>query len=61
MDALYFTDYTLLTIGLGNIAPQTHLGRSLLFPYAILGITSLGFLVTTIASFADQMRELKLR
>jgi hypothetical protein len=61
MDALYFTDYTLLTIGLGNIAPQTHLGRSLLFPYATLGITSLGFLVTAVASFTDQMREMKLR
>lgn len=60
MDALYFTDYTLLTIGLGDIAPQTHLGRSLLFPYATLGITSLGFLVTAVASFTDQMRELKL-
>lgn len=59
--ALYFTDYTLLTIGLGNIAPQTHLGRSLLFPYAAVGITSLGFLITATASFTDQMREMKLR
>jgi hypothetical protein len=61
MDALYFTDYTLLTIGLGNLAPRTHLGRSLLFPYATLGITSLAFLVTAVASFTDQMREMKLR
>lgn len=61
MDALYFTDYTLLTIGLGNLAPQTHLGRSLLFPYATLGITSLGFVITAVASFMDQMRELKLK
>ncbi|OKL55397.1 hypothetical protein UA08_09336 [Talaromyces atroroseus] len=60
MDALYFTDYTLLTIGLGNLVPKTHLGRSLLFPYATLGITSLGFIVTAVASFTDQMRELKL-
>ncbi|KAJ5370127.1 uncharacterized protein N7496_006219 [Penicillium cataractarum] len=59
--ALYFTDYTLLTIGLGNIVPQTHLGRSLLFPYAAAGITSLGFLITATASFTDQMREMKLR
>lgn len=61
MDALYFTDYTLLTIGLGNIAPQTHLGRSLLFPYAALGITSLGFIITAVASYTDQMRELTLK
>ncbi|GAM37321.1 ion channel [Talaromyces pinophilus] len=60
MDALYFTDYTLLTIGFGNLVPKTHLGRSLLFPYATFGITSLGFIVTAVASFTDQMRELKL-
>lgn len=61
MDALYFTDYTLLTIGLGNLVPQTHLGRSLLFPYATLGITSLGLVITAVTSFTDQMRELKLK
>lgn len=61
MDGLYFTDYTLLTIGLGNLVPKSHLGRSLVFPYATLGITSLGFIVTAVASFTDQMRELKLK
>ncbi|KAJ6031427.1 hypothetical protein N7540_002159 [Penicillium herquei] len=61
MDALYFTDYTLLTIGVGNLTPKTHLGRSVLFPYAVLGITSLAFLVSSVASFAYHMRELKLR
>ncbi|KAJ5404190.1 hypothetical protein N7509_004061 [Penicillium cosmopolitanum] len=61
MDALYFTDYTLLTIGIGNITPKTHLGRSLLFPYATLGIISLAFFITAVASFTDQMRDLKLK
>jgi hypothetical protein len=61
MDALYFTDYTLLTIGLGNLVPETHLGRSLLFPYATLGITSLGFIITAVTSFTDRMREFKLK
>ncbi|KUL90842.1 hypothetical protein ZTR_00785 [Talaromyces verruculosus] len=61
MDGLYFTDYTLLTIGLGNLVPKSHLSRSLVFPYATLGITSLGFIVTAVASFTDQMRELKLK
>ncbi|KAJ5999999.1 hypothetical protein N7481_000408 [Penicillium waksmanii] len=61
IDALYFTDYTLLTIGIGNISPKTHLGRSLLFPYATLGIISLAFFITAVASFTDQMRELKLK
>ncbi|KAI2786015.1 hypothetical protein POX_h09780 [Penicillium oxalicum] len=60
MDSLYFTDYTVLTIGIGNIVPQTHLGRSLLFPYATLGIISLGLVVTAVMSVTDQMRELRL-
>lgn len=61
MDSLYFTDYTLLTIGLGNLVPQTHLGRSLLFPYATLGIISLGLVIAAVASFTDQMREFRLK
>ncbi|KAL3489992.1 TOK2 potassium channel [Aspergillus germanicus] len=61
MDALYFTDYTVLTIGIGNIAPKTHLGRSLLFPYATAGTICLGVLVVSVASFANDMRALKLK
>jgi potassium channel subfamily K len=61
MDALYFTDYTLLTIGIGNIVPQTHLGRSLLFPYAAGGIIALGLVISSIVSFAKNMRNMKLR
>ncbi|KAJ5765919.1 hypothetical protein N7520_005478 [Penicillium odoratum] len=61
MDALYFTDYTVLTIGIGNITPQTHLGRSLLFPYATAGIISLGFVISGVASFTNQVKNLKLR
>lgn len=37
LDAVYWADFTLLTVGIGDIAPLTHLGRSLLFPYAIGG------------------------
>lgn len=61
MDALYFTDYTLLTIGIGNFVPRTHLGRSLLFPYATGGIISLGLVITSVTSFASVMRGMKLR
>ncbi|KAJ5560639.1 hypothetical protein N7513_003038 [Penicillium frequentans] len=61
MDSLYFTDYTFLTIGIGNFAPKTHLGRSLLFPFATMGITSLGLVITSVASFSDKMREIKLK
>jgi potassium channel subfamily K len=61
MDGLYFTDYTLLTIGIGNIVPKTHLGRSLLFPYATVGIIALGLVVSSIASFARDILKVKLR
>lgn len=61
MDALYFADYTVLTIGIGNIVPKTHLGRSLLFPYATAGIISLGLLITSVASFTNDMRNMKLK
>ncbi|KAJ5918329.1 hypothetical protein N7454_010704, partial [Penicillium verhagenii] len=48
LDAVYFADYTLLTIGVGNITPATHLGRGLLFPYAIGGIVILGLIISSI-------------
>jgi potassium channel subfamily K len=48
MDAVYWADYTLLTIGIGNFAPVTHLGRGLLFPYAVGGIVILGLIISSI-------------
>ncbi|KAJ5766780.1 uncharacterized protein N7511_004396 [Penicillium nucicola] len=48
LDAVYFADYTLLTIGVGNFAPATHLGRGLLFPYAVGGIIILGLIISSI-------------
>ncbi|GIK06649.1 hypothetical protein Aspvir_002299 [Aspergillus viridinutans] len=61
MDALYWADYTLLTIGIGNIAPKTHLGRSLLFPYASAGILNTGLVITSMTSFTEEMRELSIK
>lgn len=48
LDALYWADYTLLTIGVGNFVPTTHLGRGLLFPYAVGGIMILGLIISSI-------------
>ena len=50
LDALFFTNYTLLTVGIGNIAPKTHLGRGLLFPYAVGGIVTVGLVIGSIRS-----------
>lgn len=50
LDAVYWADFTCLTIGIGDFAPATHLGRSLMFPYAIGGIVILGLVVGSIRS-----------
>lgn len=39
LDAVYWADFTLLTVGIGDYSPATHLGRGLLFPFAIGGIS----------------------
>jgi len=51
LDAVYWADFTLLTVGIGGgYVPKTHLGRSLLFPYAIGGIVMLGLVIGSIRS-----------
>ena len=60
LDALYFTNYTLLTVGIGDYAPATHLGRGLLFPFAIGGIVILGLVVGSIRSLVLERGRKKL-
>lgn len=51
LDALYWADFTTLTIGIGDdYMPRTHLGRGLLFPFALGGIVILGLVVGSIRS-----------
>ena len=45
LDAVYWADVTLLTVGFGDFRPMTHLGRSLLFPFAIFGVVLLGSVI----------------
>ncbi|KAF2502946.1 potassium channel-like protein [Lophium mytilinum] len=53
LDAVYWANFTLLTIGIGGeYVPATHLGRSLLFPYAIGGILTVGLVIGSIRSLA---------
>lgn len=50
LDAVYWADVTLLTVGIGDYSPMTHLGRSLLFPYAIGGVVIIGLVIGSIRS-----------
>ncbi|KAL8986888.1 MAG: hypothetical protein Q9177_003862 [Variospora cf. flavescens] len=60
LDAVYFTNYTLLTVGIGSLAPKTHTGRALLFPFAIGGIVILGLVVGSIRSLVLERGKKKL-
>ena len=50
LDAVYWADVTLLTVGLGDYSPATQVGRGLLFPFAIGGILIVGLVVGSIRS-----------
>lgn len=51
LDAVYWADFTSLTVGIGgSYVPSTHLGRSLLFIYALGGIVILGLVIGSIRS-----------
>ncbi|KIW29850.1 uncharacterized protein PV07_05637 [Cladophialophora immunda] len=59
LDAVYWADVTLLTIGFGDFYLHTHLGRSLLFPYAAVGITFVFLIIFCIpAVVLDRSKEI---
>ncbi|KAL7917897.1 hypothetical protein ACQKWADRAFT_305634 [Trichoderma austrokoningii] len=48
LDSVYWADVTLFTIGFGDFAPETNLGKALVIPYAIVGIISLGLVIEAV-------------
>lgn len=50
LDAVYWADVTLFTVGFGDFACSTVLGRSLMMPYALVGVISLGLVIGSIRS-----------
>ncbi|KAK3998324.1 outward-rectifier potassium channel TOK1 [Cladorrhinum sp. PSN332] len=52
LDAVYWATVTLFTVGFGDFAPASDLGRALLMPFALIGIISLGLVIGSIRSLA---------
>ncbi|QPC72335.1 hypothetical protein HYE68_003087 [Fusarium pseudograminearum] len=50
LDAVYWADVTLFTVGFGDFRAETNLGRALMMPYALVGVISLGLVVGSIRS-----------
>lgn len=50
LDAVYWSNVTLFTIGFGDIAPESNAGRALVIPYALIGVISLGLVIASIRS-----------
>lgn len=61
LDAVYWADFTLLTVGIGDdFVPKTHLGRSLLFPFAVGGIVTVGLVIGSIRSLILERGKVKM-
>jgi potassium channel subfamily K, other eukaryote len=65
LDAVYWADVTILTIGFGDFKPSTNLGRALLIPYATCGVFILFLVVYCIPKLifgkGESMWEIYLR
>ncbi|KAF2870851.1 hypothetical protein BDV95DRAFT_629330 [Massariosphaeria phaeospora] len=57
VDALYFCDVTILTVGFGDLYPTTDLGRGIVFPYSVGGIIMLGLVISSLYKFVRQLGE----
>ena len=55
VNALYFCDVTILTVGFGDIVPTSDAGRGIVFPYSVGGIIMLGLVISSIAKFAGEI------
>ena len=60
LDGVWWANFTLLTIGIGDFKPTTRTGQSLLFPYAIGGIVILGLVIGSIRSLVLERGEKKI-
>jgi potassium channel subfamily K, other eukaryote len=64
VDGIYYIIVTTLTIGFGDITPQTTIMKVLTFPFLIIGVALLAFIVTSIVRLLedrDRRRKLELK
>lgn len=52
VDALYFCDVTVLTVGFGDFVANNTASRAILMPYSVGGIISLGLVINSIRKFS---------
>jgi len=57
VDAMYFCDVTILTVGFGDLYPTTNLGRGIVFPFSVGGIITLALIVSSIYKFMREIGE----
>ena len=57
VNALYFCQVTVLTVGFGDLFTTSTVGRGLVMPYAVGGIIMLGLIVTSLTTFASELGE----
>jgi potassium channel subfamily K, other eukaryote len=55
VDALYFCDVTVLTVGFGDYSAPNDVSRGLVFPFSLGGIIMLGLMVSSIHRFAGEL------
>lgn len=55
VDALYFCDVTILTVGFGDYSAPNDVTRGLVFPFSVGGIIILGLMVSSIHKFAGEL------
>jgi voltage-gated potassium channel Kch len=60
VDAFYFSVMTLTTVGYGDLAPQTDLGKLFTVVYALVGIGILLAFLSTLAARMSQTSPLRL-
>jgi len=55
VNALYFADVTILTVGFGDLVCTSNVGRGLVFPYSVGGIIILGLVISSISGFVGEI------